>query len=277
MAPSIKEKIGLAMYTIHQSAQADLENALMQTAAAGCRGIEFYGGLEFDSETVRRALERSGLTLTGWHVEWRTLQEDRFDKTVRYLQEVGCPMAVVPCLGGKWQIAHTQAQESEQIWQTHIAWLNETARRLTSEGLRMGYHNHEHEFMLHYGGKPLFDYLFDQLSGQIVMEFDTGNCIEGGDDPLRVLKKYRDRAMILHLKPYSHRLGFDVVLGEAQDENDWPAILAARPFEWLLLESENTQLPEWENAGRCLKQLYEYTSALESSAPEKGSSFGLPQ
>ena len=203
-------------------------------------------------------MKQSGLTLTGWQTEWRDLQPDRFADTVTYLQKAGCPMAVVPCLGGKWQVAHTPAQENEQTWQGHIAWMNDTARRLAGAGLRMGYHNHEHEFQLHYGGKPLFDYLFDQLSEQIVIEFDTGNCIEGGDDPVRVLKKYAARDMILHLKPYSHTLGFDVVLGDAQDANNWQAILAARqrPFEWLLIESENTRLPEFENAGRCLQGLH---------------------
>jgi len=254
------EKTGLAMYTVHQSADRDLAGTLTQVAVMGYRGIEFYGAPQREPRMVRDALAQSGLVLTGWHIEWRELQPDRFERTVAYLQEVGCPLAVVPCLGGKWNIAHTPSQENEQTWKAHISWLNETAYRLDQAGIRTGYHNHEHEFQLQYGGKPLFDYLFDQLCEKIVMEFDTGNCIEGGDDPVRVLEKYRGRDIILHLKPFSRQQGFDVVLGDRQDQNNWQTIVNPQryPFEWCLVESENTRLPELENARLCMEGLRRY-------------------
>lgn len=259
MAHPFAEKTGLAMYTIHQSAGRDLAGTLARAAAMGYRGIEFYGAPRLEPKAVRQALEQSGLVLTGWHIEWRELLPDRFDRTAAYLQEVGCPLAVVPCLGGRWNIAHTPDRENERTWRGHIAWLNETARRLGQAGLRMGYHNHEHEFQLHYGGKPLFDFLFDQLWEGIVLELDTGNCIEGGDDPVRVLEKYRGRDTILHLKPFSRQQGFDVVLGDGQDQNDWQAILdPGRPLAWCLVESENTRLPELENARLCMEGLRRY-------------------
>lgn len=259
MPQAAKDRVGLAMYTIYGRAQADLPAALEEAVAMGYRGIEFYGNpSEFKRETVRGALAASGLTLTGWHIEWRELQPDTIGRTMEYLNEVGCPLAVVPCLGGKWEIAHTAEQECEDVWKRHIEWLNETAGRLARSGLRTGYHNHEHEFLLHYGGKPLFDYLFDQLQEQIVIEFDSGNCIEGGDDPLRVLQKYRGRPMILHMKPYSPARGFETTLGAAEDANDWAAILANGSFEWMLVESECTTLPEQENARLCIQGLQAY-------------------
>lgn len=254
-----KERVGLAMYTIHNSVAADLSTALERAAALGYRGVEFYGEPSaFDKTTVRSALAAAGLTLTGWHIEWRNLQRDTAPQTMEYLNEVGCPLAVVPCLGGKWSIAHTPDQECEDIWKHHIEWLNNTALWLAQNGLRTGYHNHEHEFVLHYGGKPLFDYLFDQLDARIMMEFDSGNCIEGGDDPLRVLRKYQGRPMILHMKPYSHTLGFETTLGATEDANDWAAILANGCFEWMLVESECTTLPEEENARLCIQGLRSY-------------------
>lgn len=256
-----KNDVGLAMYTIHNSVEADIRAAFEQAAALGYRAIEFYGEPSaFDRKLVRDALTASGLALTGWHVEWRNLQPDRAGATIDYLTGVGCPLAVVPCLGGKWNIAHTPEQECEDTWKRHIEWLNETADLLARNGLRTGYHNHEHEFTLHYGGKPLFDYLFDSLSQDIVMEFDSGNCIEGGDDPIRVLEKYKTRSMILHLKPYSRSRGFETTLGAPDDANDWAAILAPEryPFEWRLVESECTTLPEAENARLCMEGLQPY-------------------
>lgn len=255
-----KENVGLAMYTIHNSVEKDLCAAFEQAAALGYRGIEFYGAPVFDKALVREALAASGLVLTGWHIEWSELQQDTAGRTIEYLNQVGCPLAVVPCLGGKWNIAHTPAQECEDTWKRHIEWLNRTAALLAQHGLRTGYHNHEHEFALHYGGQPLFDYLFDRLSQEIVMEFDSGNCIEGGGDPLRVIEKYKQRPMILHLKPYSHTRGFETTLGAPDDANDWAKLLAPENdvFEWRLVESECTTLPEAENARLCMEGLRPY-------------------
>lgn len=257
------ENIGLAMYTVHQSAKRDLPGTLAQVAELGYTGIEFYGAFPVDAAQVHRVLRRSGLALTGWHVEWRELQPDTFEATAAYLRDVECPLAVVPCLGGKWNIAHMPEQECEDTWKRHIDWLNTTACRLSKEGIRMGYHNHEHEFRLHYRGKPLFDFLFDNLSPEIVAELDSGNCIEGGDDPLRVLEKYRSRPMILHCKPYSQTCGFEVTLGQREDENDWAGMLMPGRYDflWKLVESECTVLPELENARRCMEGLRRFCDA----------------
>lgn len=248
------------MYTIHKSVQTDMPHTFEQVARLGYKGIEFYGPLNFDVSMVLHALTAAGLVLTGWHVEWSALQPETFDATVAYLLAVKCPIAVVPCLGGKWNIAHTQQQESMETWKRHIAWLNETRQRLSRFDIRMGYHNHEHEFVLQYDDKPLFDFLFDNLSQEIVMEFDSGNCIEGKDNPLRILKKYPKRPMLLHMKPYSSSRGFNVTLGEPDDQNDWEAILSARQcsFEWCLVESECTTLPEMDNVRLCMEGLRKY-------------------
>lgn len=154
-------------------------------------------------KAARRALQDSGLTMTGWHVEWRDLQEKRYGDTVRYLQQMGCSTAIIPCLGGKWQVAHGPSEE-------------------------------------------------------VVMEFDSGNCIEGGADPVEILSAYPKRDVILHLKPYSPEAGFDVVLGSDEDANEWNRILTCRDYLWYLVESENTLLPEMENADLCLQALRKY-------------------
>ncbi len=258
---SRRNRVGLAMYTVHQSVLQDMEGSFVRLAEMGYKAIEFYGDPSlYSPEGIRGALKASGLSLSGWHTEWSSLQPDTLDKTVDYLLDAGCPLAVVPCLGGKWNIAHTPGEESLEIWKKHIEWLARVSETLERRGLRTGYHNHEHEFELVYDGKRVFDWLFDNLPENIVIEFDSGNCIEGGDDPLRVLKKYKGRKMVLHLKPYSAQAGFNTVLGAGDDLNDWASILNPElaEFEWLLVESENAALPEFENAKLCMQGLGKY-------------------
>ncbi|MDR1530904.1 MAG: sugar phosphate isomerase/epimerase [Clostridiales bacterium] len=249
-------KVALGMYTVRQSVEKDMPAAFAALRRMGYTGIEFYGEPEFDIDLVNHSIQTSGLELTSWHVEWRNLQPDTFQATAEYLEKVRCPIAVVPCLGGKWNVNHTPDQECRAIWEGYIAGLNGINQQLRPLGLRMGYHNHEHEFLLKYDGKTVFDILFEGLHPDIIMELDTGNCIEGGYDPAAIIKKHGGRDILLHLKPYSRRLGFQTALGDENDENDWRAILAAVPKEpRLIVESENSLLPEMENARQCLEAL----------------------
>lgn len=248
----LKNNLGIAMFTVRQSAERDLSGTLQNLAALGYTGIEFYGAPVWPPQEIRTALQNSGMVITGYHTEYRDLQKNTRQKTAEFLNEIGCPLAVVPCLGGRWHVGHTEAEENFATWQKHIAWLQETEEFLKTCGIRTGYHNHEHEFLLQYGGKTVFDLIFESLP-TLVMELDSGACIEGGGDPNAVLQKYRDRPKILHMKPFSKTRGFDVSLGDADDENDWASYFSPENrFEWLLAESENKILSEAENAQRCI-------------------------
>lgn len=251
-----RAKTGIGMYTVHQSTERDMYHTFQRLAELGYKAIEFYGEPEYDIDLLKSSVTDAGLILSGWHIEWRNLQPERIGGTIGYLHKAGCPLAVVPCLGGKWKVNHLPNEECREIWLSYAEELNRLNQVLGREGIRLGYHNHEHEFQLVYDGRKVFDLLFDNLSEDVIIEFDTGNCIEGGDDPQRVLSKYRDREMILHLKPYSRTKGFDIVLGEETDANDWKTILnCEKEFRWLLIESENTKLPEMENARLCVEAL----------------------
>lgn len=250
-----ENRLGVAMYTIHKSTAADMHGTFMKLHAQGYQGVEFYGGMDFDTELVNRSLREAELKLTGWHTEWADLQDDTFDRTLRILKETGCPVAVIPCLGGQWNVGHGPEEECRETWLRHFEKMEEIRKKLAAEGIRTAYHNHSHEFELSYDGKSLFEFIFDTLSKDFIIEFDSGNCIEGGGDPAYILEKYKDRDMILHLKPYSKARGFNTWLNAPDDENDWKQILDPKnkKYLWMLVESENKVLDEFENSRRCME------------------------
>lgn len=254
-------KIGIAAYTMHQALADNLHKTLCDLSAMGYGTIEFFGELEcFSIPSVREALSASGLSITGWHLDWTRLHPEKIRNTIDFLHRCGCDTAVVQCLGGKWNIGHTRSEECRDRWLYYVDWLNGVNTVLKREGMRLSYHNHDHEFALRYEKKSVFELLYDNLAPDIVMELDTGNCIEGGGDPIKMLSCYKDRSIILHLKPWSRIRGFHIVLGEADDANDWAGILHHHEagFDSILIESENTALPESENAARCLQNLQKY-------------------
>lgn len=253
--------IALGMYTVHKEVLADMPGTFRKLAEMGYQGIEFYGEpSDYPIDAVNHAIASSGLALTSWHIEWRNLQKETISGTIRYLRAVGCKRAVVPCLGGKWNVAHTPEQESRALWEDYTVWLNAVALRLAEHGIATGYHNHEHEFLLRYDGERVFDILFQRLEPSVIMELDTGNAIEGGADPADELMKYKGRPVLLHCKPYSAADGFNVTLGAPADCNDWKAILTACRKDSLafIVESESSLGSGLENARACIEGLRKY-------------------
>jgi sugar phosphate isomerase/epimerase len=252
------DKLSLQMYTAHTECYRDLKGTFEKLYDMGYRGIEYYGEQKlFDLETVKRMPIETGIQMTSWHTEWKDLQPDRFASTVGYLENVSCPLVVVPCLGGEWNIAHTPEQECREIWYRYIDWLNELSVNLKSHGMRTGYHNHDHEFTLKYDGQFVFDILFGNLAPEIILEFDTGRAIKAGADCPAIMKKYAERDILIHLKPYSKERKYEAVLGDPDDLNNVPAILSAYPkdFLWVMVESENLVNTQLENASRNARYL----------------------
>lgn len=245
------DKLAINMYTAHKEVYRDIEGTFHKLYGMGYKAIEYYGEQSlFDKETVKRMPAATGLKMTSWHTEWRDLQPDRYDKTVGYLADVECPLVIVPCLGGEWNIAHNKDQECKEIWLRHIDWLNELSVKLGKTGMRTGYHNHDHEFEIKYDGQFVFDLLYQNLSPDIVMEFDTGRAIKAGADCVDVVKRYASRDILIHLKPFGTKSRYDTVLGNSEDLNDVPAILKAYPkdFLWVMAESENLVNSQLENS-----------------------------
>ncbi len=245
------EKLSIQMYTVHEHAWKDLEGTLIQLRKMGYRGIEYYGHHSLFRPEEAAAMEaRTGVKMIGWHTEWADLQEDTYEETADYLEKAGCPLVIVPCLGGEWNIGHTKEQECKEIWQDYIGWLNQLAVKLRGRGIRLAYHNHDHEFLLRYDGKKVFDLLFQNLSPDIMLEFDTGRAICAGEDCCKILKTYSGREGLIHLKPYSAETGYNGFLGDGKDENNIREILHSyeREFQWIMLESENRTVDEMENA-----------------------------
>ena len=248
--------IALGMYSVHKTVAKDLQGTLKALADMGYQGIEFYGEpSDFPAEKVNAALEASGLELVSWHIEWRNLQPETIEDAIAYFKRVGLTRVIIPCLGGQWNVAHNREQECEQVWHDYLPQIERIRARLAQEGIRLGYHNHEHEFELVYSGRRVFDLLFESFAADVIMEFDTGNTIEGGGDPAQVMRAYPAHRKLLHLKPWSRETGFEVTLGDPGDANDYAQTIraAGNSCEWLIVESEDFRSDELENAKVCLE------------------------
>ena len=89
-------------------------------------------------------------------------------------------------------------------------------------------------------GKIPWDVFFDQTNKDVVIQFDTGNAMEGGGKPLDYLSKHPGQVASIHAKAYSTS-NPKAVIGE--DELPWKEIFniceTKAGTEWYIVEYEH--------------------------------------
>jgi sugar phosphate isomerase/epimerase len=109
--------------------------------------------------------------------------------------------------------------------------LNNLGEACKKKGLVLCWHNHDKEFIAMENGLP-FDYLMNNTDKDLVKcELDIYWVQKGGADPLNILKKYKNRYPILHVKdmasgaekdfacPGTGIIDFKSVFSEAADQD----------------------------------------------------------
>ncbi len=177
-------------------------------------------------------LDDNGLVACGTHTPYDTILEEKLKETVEFNRIIGNRFLIVP-----WMVC-----ASKKDWQEKAKLFNETAVKLKPDGMFIGYHAHAHDFQK-YDGETAWDIFFGSTNPEVIMQLDTSNCVEGGADPLAVLRKYPGRARSIHLK--ASGAGPEAVVGE--DKLNWQAIFAfcegPGKTEWYVLEHESSKDP----------------------------------
>lgn len=220
---------GIQLWSL-RDLQAQKGNAAMldQVKAWGFKYVEvaMLNGLtptEFKAE-----LDKRGLVPIGTHVAYDRLSTD-LDGIIREAKELG--LIYVGCAA----IGH-QAPFDEKQCRAAIEVFNRAGKAISEAGMKFYYHNHGFEFYPYKDG-TLFDLLVRETDPKYVsFQLDVMWTIFPNQDPAKLIAKYPDRWLLLHLKdlkkgvPLGSLAGGtdttnDVTLGSGQV--DWPALLRA--------------------------------------------------
>lgn len=219
---------GICLYTVRQSYQNDPMDTLQLLSAVGYRAVELYGACDArDPEVVRSALRNSDLAPVAWHMP---LGELSGEGVIDALHACACDTLVVSTLFGE------RRMPTRDEWQAKLDELNGQSARLMREGIRLGCHTSAFAFSA-CGDESYYELMLRRLSGDMLIELDTGNCYQGKYDPCLAIAQCSSHPLYLHMKPYSQRQRYNVILGEESDVCDWRAILAAgdgRVEQWLV-------------------------------------------
>ena len=222
--PPIPPIPALQLYTVREQLAADRPGVLARVAGFGYGAVEAFGILN-DPEGLRDDLATAGLAVTSVHAN---PAGDEAAATVAAARTLGTDTIIVPFLPPA-RFADADAVRGV------AAELNEAARRVAGDGMRLGYHNHVHELSAVIGGRPALEVLADELDDGVLLEVDTYWAAVGGQDVPALLGRLGDRVRYLHVKdgPMTRD---DPMTAVGSGAMPVAGILAASQAEWHIVE-----------------------------------------
>jgi sugar phosphate isomerase/epimerase len=226
-----KPKVGLQLYSIRDLCAKDLVGTLKAVKEIGYAGVEFAGTYGKSAKELKQLLDDNGLVACGTHSGLDTIRLDKISATLDFYNQLGCPFVTVP---------YMRATDAAG-WKELAVLFTAAQEKAKPCGIRIGYHNHQHEFREKVEGVCKFQIFFDNVSPEVNMQLDVGHVVAAGEDPLVWIKKYPGRIYTPHAKEVYPGPGILGQPGEGKKGVDWDAFFAACEAdvtEWYVVESE---------------------------------------
>jgi len=241
--------IGLELYSVRNELKKDLMGTVHDVARLGYECVEFYAPyFEWTADyarEVRAQLDGLGISCFSTHNDSEAFTEAGLKKAIELNHILGSTHVVM---------AHPGKVVGIDGWKRVADTLNHSIEPLRAAGMKPGYHNHEIEFNELEGKKPMD--IIGSTDKAVGIQVDVGGCMQGGGDPVAMIRKYPGRVFSLHCKEYSTdpKKGFRVLIGEGN--MPWKKILEAAEktggVQYYLIEQEGADIPPLETAAKCL-------------------------
>ncbi len=240
--------VGLQLYSVQEEAADDLVGTLAAIAGMGYRGVEFAGYYGRSAAELRTMLADAGLACCGSHVGIDAVLGDALKETIEFNQALGNKYLIVASLGEEYT-------GSRAGWERAARALTEAAVRARPAGMLVGFHNCTQsdtaDFHPFDDGTLPWDLVFSSTPDDFVQQIDTGSVVEGGADPVALIRRYPGRTRTIHLKEHGGPFG--------EGEVPWEAVFEACETvggtEWYIVEQYRHEKPPLESVAYCLEVL----------------------
>ncbi|NVK24539.1 MAG: sugar phosphate isomerase/epimerase [Gammaproteobacteria bacterium] len=195
-----------------------------------------FGKYEQDPKALKAFLQKQGLVVSGAHVGFDKLTQDKIDATLSFYKTLGANYLIIPWDDRSWQPDGVMEVVNE---------LNELLPQINASGLAFGYHNHAEEFN-EFKSQTYWDYIAQNTDENMVLQLDIGWVNFAGKDPIHYVKEYEGRTLTTHYKVRTHDglnkdgKALSPIIGE--DGYDWTELFnVMKEFggtKWIILEQE---------------------------------------
>jgi len=251
---SFRGSVGLQTYSLRNHIKQDGAKAFDFVKEQGFKEVEI--GLEnhygMTREDLRDTLKKLDLTPIAAHAGLDYLL-NKTEEAVENAKFFG-----LKYVGVAWAPHKAPFDEAQTL--KIAADFNTAGKKLKEHGIQFFYHNHGYEFYPYKGDLTLFDLLMEKTDPELVKyQLDVMWTVHPGQDPVKLLKKYPQRWISMHLKDLKKGVEGnlsggtdvrnDVPLGTGQ--TDYPAVLKAAQeigIKYYFIEDESpdvlTQIPQ---------------------------------
>lgn len=225
-------KLALQIYTLRSYLDAEhIAGTLRKTKEMGYDGIEWPGLMGYEPCELAKITRDAGLEFFSVHISVNDIIACDTELMDRMAAE-----------GVKWLPIGWLPEErlaGGELFEETCALIRAYSREAAARGMHVLYHNHDFD-LKRIGDTTRLDELYAALDGDTLgAEPDTCWFYSGGVDPADYLRKYGDRAPIIHLKDCvkaGGRSGFKPV---GSGVLDWNGILEeCGKAQWLCVEQD---------------------------------------
>ena len=221
-------RLGCQMWGVKEfwekNPEKGFEEVFPRLRAMGYEGVQSMAFWKIDPDRLDAMLKKNGLALADMPVNFDHVEGTNLERTVSFCRRFGVDFVYIPWFGGK-----TSAE-----WRGFCKRLASAGRRLAPHGIRIGYHNHVHEFEKQLQREFPADILKEDR--EVNLELDIGPVAESGRDAPTWISDLAGRVPGIHAKPHGA-----TSVGAAGDIQNWPAIIAAARkagVKWFVVECE---------------------------------------
>lgn len=233
---------GIQLYSVRDAMQTDVRGTLKKIADMGYKFVEFAGFFGHTAEEIKAMLDECGLKISGTHSSFEDLRPSKIMETVAYHKAIGNPDYIVP---------GADLSTLERI-EDFSAVMNFAQPILAAEGIRLGYHNHSHEFAVMPWGSTIHGEL--ERRTDVHFQIDTFWAFNAGCDPIQVMERLKSRIHVIHLKD-GFTGGKGIPLGQGEAPVKAVIDYAAKNGLSMVVESETLSPSGLAEAEACIEFL----------------------
>lgn len=236
-------RFALQLYSVRDHLESDPAGTLKRVKEAGYDYVETAGTAGLSPADFKTLADEAGVRIISAHIGYDEVAAD-LPAVLEALRTFGLKYAVVPWIG-------TEMCPDKAAWLTAAQKLDEVGAAMRAQGIRLCYHNHDHEFRTQYNGETVFDLLFANTAPQhLAVQLDAGWAKVAGKSPEGIIRRYGTRLPLLHIKDF-RREDPPEVTEIGKGVVDWDPVFAAgreTGVDWYIVEQDESDTDSLESA-----------------------------
>ena len=192
-----REHLGLQLWSLRAQLKENVPAALDLAKSYGVTEVEAFGIAGVSAEQLADLLKARSLKAISTHTGYGDLEKD-IAGAIRNAKALGARFLVCP-----YPKLNNERLFTEEIAREMAANFNTWGEACRKEGIRFGFHPHGLEFRPSSAGKgeTIFDILVRETKPELAcFEMDVFWVFHAGQDPAKLLAKYPNRWVLLHVK-----------------------------------------------------------------------------